>query len=335
MIAVIIGIPRGAVVWIEAGDVDADLVHVRLADEQRARGAEAGDDGGVFFRARSAEELRSNRGGIASLVHLVLYSDRNAVEGAERPVGSPPIRGGARECHQVIAIDGDERSQRWRIMLAPVTLCKKPFGDLLRGGMSRAVRIRIRAHVRETESPGFTRRAILHPIERRRRTIVCGKQWEKGRRFRNDDFPQARKPAVALHLLDEKRADDRILQERAEHPERTRSQSWQGDRPQIVAHLATAVNFAMWPRGPATQPTFGFANPIANDVSVSPPSHVTPKSRVNAVPCAPVATKTGGALPGTNASPCVTPSGRRIPASFQVTPPSLVRSAKSVTPRAM
>src|ERR1019366_955889 len=122
MVAVVIGIPRGAVVWIEAGDVDADLVHVCLADEQRASGAESRDGGGVFFRALGAEELRADGRGITGLVQFVLHRDRNAVERTERPADPPPFRRGARLRDQVISMDGDERLERWHVGLAPVAL---------------------------------------------------------------------------------------------------------------------------------------------------------------------------------------------------------------------
>ena len=61
---------------------------------------------------RATDEFRTDGGGIAGHVHLVLHADGNPVPEAEGAPGTPAF--GARAClrDDVVAIDGDEGAQR-------------------------------------------------------------------------------------------------------------------------------------------------------------------------------------------------------------------------------
>jgi hypothetical protein len=77
---------------VEAGGVDADLVHVGLADDQRALRAQPRHDGGVGDR-RLAQEPSARGGGVAGDIQLLLHRDGHAVKRADWRTGLPARRG--------------------------------------------------------------------------------------------------------------------------------------------------------------------------------------------------------------------------------------------------
>lgn len=107
----VVRVARGAVMRVEARHVDADLVHVGLADQQRARRAQAGHNGGILFGGSLAQEGRADRGGIGRLVQLILDRHGHTVEEAERIAFLEALGRLARHAQDLLAVDGDDGAQ--------------------------------------------------------------------------------------------------------------------------------------------------------------------------------------------------------------------------------
>ena len=84
-----VGVARGAVVGVQSRHPETDLVHVRLANEQRSLGTHALDDRGVLGDGLILKRGAHGRG-VGRLISLVFDRHRHTVEGAEwRPLPVP------------------------------------------------------------------------------------------------------------------------------------------------------------------------------------------------------------------------------------------------------
>ncbi len=105
------GVADDAVMLVEPVGVDADLVHVGLADEQRAAGPQAGDDRRVLGGGRAAHEARADRRPVGNLIDLILHRYRHAIEQAQRPSGAMALGRGAGLGRQIVAVGVPEGAQ--------------------------------------------------------------------------------------------------------------------------------------------------------------------------------------------------------------------------------
>jgi hypothetical protein len=127
------------VVGVDAGDAEADLVHVGFADEERAGGAEAGDDGGIASGGLMAEEGSAGGGGEVQLVEFVLDGDGDAVEGAERAALTVAQSRGSGLGAEVFGVEGDKGTEPRLGGFARGVGAKEAFGDLV--GSHQAVTV--------------------------------------------------------------------------------------------------------------------------------------------------------------------------------------------------
>src|SRR5581483_11496866 len=127
---VVVRIAGRAVVRVEARHVDAELVHVRLANDQGAGGPQPGDDRRVVRRGHTPKKARTERRAVTGDVHLVLDRDRYSVPRSKRHTTSPAI--GARSCLlvEIIGANTDKRPERAWPLVARAPLGEKPLGDV-------------------------------------------------------------------------------------------------------------------------------------------------------------------------------------------------------------
>lgn len=119
----IVGIPRRAVVHIETGDTDADLVHVGLSNKESASRSHPGYGGRVRGRGPATQEAGAERGAVGYLIYFILHGDGNTIERANRPTVLKASCGSASLSHHVFVIAFDEGAKG---LVASVTLCNCP-----------------------------------------------------------------------------------------------------------------------------------------------------------------------------------------------------------------
>ncbi len=135
----VIGVAGDAVVAVEAVGVEAEFVHVGLADEQGAGGAEAADNGGVGYAGVVTEEGGADGGGVGELVYFVLDSHRHAIEQAEGLALAVAFGRGFCLGKQVGAVGGAEGVERPRAAVAFGDGGEDALGDFGGGGSAVAV----------------------------------------------------------------------------------------------------------------------------------------------------------------------------------------------------
>ena len=114
-------------------------MHVGLADEHRAGGAQAGHHGGVGVGGALAQEAGAHGGGVAGLIELVFDRDGHAVEGAERCARLPALGGGFGHGTHLVGVLGDDRPQRRIGAVAGLGGGDQALGDVAGGALARAV----------------------------------------------------------------------------------------------------------------------------------------------------------------------------------------------------
>ncbi len=105
------GVAHGAVMRIGRGAAPCELVHVGLADEDRARLAQPGGDGRVGIGHPIAEHLAARGRARAAHGDVVLQGDRNAVQRPEAVPGRDHDLGGFRDLQRLFLEDGDVCTQ--------------------------------------------------------------------------------------------------------------------------------------------------------------------------------------------------------------------------------
>ena len=147
-------VARRAVVRIQAGHANADLVHVGLADQQRAGRSHAGDDGGIFLARRLSQEGGADAGRVRRHVHLVLDRHRHAVEYAERPSRLDALRRLPGLPEHIFTIHGDDGAQGRLCSVAGHNGLDHAVGHVFRRDLPLAVGFGVILHrtVAETES---------------------------------------------------------------------------------------------------------------------------------------------------------------------------------------
>src|SRR5262249_53379737 len=104
----------GGVPWVvrfarRTGMIIGELGRHRLADDDRAGGAQLGDHGGVVRGRATRRERRSEFGRVVRGVDDVLDRDRNAVQRAEGVALGTALVERARLRERVLAVEMDER----------------------------------------------------------------------------------------------------------------------------------------------------------------------------------------------------------------------------------
>ena len=129
-----IWIADNAVMPIETIRIDADFMHIGLADEQCAQSAQAPDNRGILGCRGFAHEARAHGRAVGNLVDLVLHRYRHAVKQAERTAVT--IAPGRCRCllHQIVTIGGAKRAKRARIIVGIGDCRQHDFGHGFRPG---------------------------------------------------------------------------------------------------------------------------------------------------------------------------------------------------------
>jgi hypothetical protein len=199
------------VVRVQPRHIDAELVHVRFAYEQSARGAQPRDDGRIGGGAGGSHETGARGGRVSRLIQFIFHRHRHAIERAELRTGTPARA--RRLClrDDIIAIDRDECAQPRRVAPASLALRDEAFRDPLRRRASLAVRAREIIDARKMKSR--RRSARICPRERRNRARLAGELRKERRRIVHDFGLNPRKPGVPFQLVHEKRTGERIFEQ--------------------------------------------------------------------------------------------------------------------------
>ena len=208
----VVRVARRAIVRVAAVRVDADLVHVGLADQQRAGGAQAGDGRRILGCGLPAQKSGADCGRIGGLIHFVFDRHRHAVEDAQRAAGANAGRGRARLGQHVVGIVGDEGAQGRVGRVARLDRGQHPGGDLLRGCRAGPIGLRVIAHGLEENAGDVGRQRRLqfgrgHGAGRRRSRP--GQGQESGRLVQPQGA-EPRKAALFQQAGHQERPRDRV-----------------------------------------------------------------------------------------------------------------------------
>ena len=110
----VVWVARRAVMRVQPRHVDADLVHVGLADQQRARRPHPRHHGCIFCRRRLTQKRRADFCRVGRHVEFIFHRHRHTVENAERLACFDSLRGFTRLPHHILAVAENHSPQRRR-----------------------------------------------------------------------------------------------------------------------------------------------------------------------------------------------------------------------------
>ncbi len=231
-----IRVARGAVVRIGAVGVDADLMHVGLADQQRAGRAQARHHRGIGQRRAASQEGRADGGWVGRLIHLVLDRHRHAVEQAQGLAGRQACARGLGLGQDVSRIAGDERAQRRIAGVAGLDGVKHPLSYGRGRGAARAVGLSNIARGDEHRAGGVGAERFFHGGWRQggRGRCLGPRQRVERRRFFQVEGMKTVKTALLEQVGHECGAGDRVCQGARKGAQRSAGQLGQIQRMEII-----------------------------------------------------------------------------------------------------
>ncbi len=213
-------------VGVESSHADSEFVHVGFADENGAGGAQSGHGGRVFPLGAGFTQKRCARGGgVAHLVDLVLYCDRNTIENGKGSSLFPASSRGFGLGPGVVFFDANKDAKRRSVALALLGDAKESFYDRKRIaalGLIRAMKVGDGGKPKGACVGRGVRLGDRIEVERRPLVVVkLPGQWRLRRGWqRGGGGSKLREPEVLQHLGSNSGAHARFFHHRGERLQR-------------------------------------------------------------------------------------------------------------------